>query len=51
MQCIVITPEKSLIDEPAEFVALPLVDGEIGITQGRTPLVGRLGAGELRITH
>ena len=51
MQCIVVTPEKSLIDAPAEFVAMPLVDGEIGIAHGHTPLVWRLGVGELRITH
>jgi F-type H+-transporting ATPase subunit epsilon len=51
MQCIVVTPEKSLLDQPAEFVALPLADGEIGIAPGRAPLIGRLGAGELRITH
>ena len=51
MQCIVVTPETSLIDQPAEFVALPLADGEIGIAPGHTPLIGRLGAGELRITQ
>ena len=51
MQCIVVTPEKSLLDQPADFVAVPLADGEIGIAPGHTPLVGRLGAGELRITH
>jgi F-type H+-transporting ATPase subunit epsilon len=28
---------------------LPLLDGEIGIAPGHTPLIGRLGAGELRI--
>jgi len=40
-----------LLDQPADFVAVPLADGEIGIAPGHTPLVGRLGAGELRITH
>jgi F-type H+-transporting ATPase subunit epsilon len=51
LKCIVVTPEGSLIEQPAEFVALPLVDGEIGIAAGRAPLIGRLGVGELRITH
>jgi len=51
MQCIVVTPEESLLDQPADFVAVPLADGEIGIGPGHTPLIGRLGAGELRITH
>ena len=51
LKCIVVTPEGSKVEQPAEFVALPLFDGEIGIAPGRGPLIGRLGAGELRITH
>src|SRR5215212_9568065 len=39
----------ALRDVPADFVALPLYDGEIGILPGRAPLIGRLGYGELRI--
>jgi F-type H+-transporting ATPase subunit epsilon len=50
LQCIVVTPERTVRDEPAQFVVLPLYDGEIGIAPGHTPLVGRLGAGEMRIT-
>jgi F-type H+-transporting ATPase subunit epsilon len=49
LQCVVVTPERALVDERADFVALPLYDGEIGILPGRAPLVGRLGYGELRI--
>ena len=49
-RCLVITPEKTLRDTEAEFVALPLVDGEIGIGPGRRAMIGRLGAGEMRIT-
>ncbi len=49
LRCVVVTPERALVDEPADFVALPLYDGEIGILPGRAPLVGRLGYGELRI--
>jgi F-type H+-transporting ATPase subunit epsilon len=49
LQCIVVTPERTLFDQPAEFVALALFDGEIGIAPGHTPLVGRLGCGEMRI--
>ena len=36
-------------DRPADFVALTLFDGEIGIAPGHTPLIGRLGYGEMRI--
>jgi len=49
LHCIVVTPERTLLDRPAEFVALPLFDGEIGIAPGHTPMIGRLGAGEMRI--
>ena len=48
LQCVVVTPEKTLFDERVDFVALPLYDGEVGVMPGRTPLIGRLGFGELR---
>jgi F-type H+-transporting ATPase subunit epsilon len=48
LQCVVVTPEKTLFDELVDFVALPLYDGEAGILPGRSPLIGRLGYGELR---
>jgi F-type H+-transporting ATPase subunit epsilon len=48
IQCVVVTPEKTLIDELVDFVALPLYDGELGVLPGRAPLIGRLGFGELR---
>ncbi len=50
LQCIVVTPEKTVRDVEAEFVALPLYDGELGIAPGHAPMIGRLGSGELRIT-
>jgi F-type H+-transporting ATPase subunit epsilon len=51
MQCTVVTPEETVLDEPAEFVALPLYDGEIGIAPGHAPMLGRLGYGEMRVQH
>jgi F-type H+-transporting ATPase subunit epsilon len=48
LQCVVVTPERPLFDELVDFVAIPLFDGELGVLPGRTPLVGRLGFGELR---
>jgi F-type H+-transporting ATPase subunit epsilon len=48
IQCVVVTPEKKVVDEVVDFVALPLFDGELGVLPGRTPLIGRLGFGELR---
>jgi F-type H+-transporting ATPase subunit epsilon len=49
LQCILVTPERTVRDETVDFVALPLFDGEIGIAPGHSPLIGRLGAGELRL--
>ncbi len=51
LQCVVVTPERTVLREPADFVALTLFDGEIGIAPGRTPMIGRLGNGEMRIDH
>ena len=51
LQCIVVTPEQTVRSTSADFVALTLFDGEIGIAPGHTPLIGRLGAGEMRITQ
>ena len=49
LNCIVVTPETTALDEQTEFVALTLYDGEIGISPGHSPLIGRLGYGEMRI--
>jgi F-type H+-transporting ATPase subunit epsilon len=48
LKCVVVTPERTLLDETVDFVALPLFDGELGVLPGRMPLIGRLGYGELR---
>jgi F-type H+-transporting ATPase subunit epsilon len=50
LNCIVVTPEKTAVESKAEFVVLPLYDGEIGIAPGRAPVIGRLGFGEMRLT-
>lgn len=49
LKCIIVTPELTVEDRPADFVALPLYDGELGVAPGHTPMIGRLGYGELRI--
>ena len=48
LQCSVVTPEATVLETAAGFVALPLYDGEIGIAPGHSPFIGRLGYGELR---
>jgi F-type H+-transporting ATPase subunit epsilon len=48
LQCVVVTPERTWLDELVDFVALPVYDGELGVLPGHTPLIARLGYGELR---
>ena len=48
LQLIVVTPERTTLDEPVEGVSIPMFDGEQGILPGHSPLIGRLGPGELR---
>ena len=49
LRCIIVTPEETVLDTEAQFVTLPLFDGEAGIDLQHSPLIGRLGFGELRI--
>jgi F-type H+-transporting ATPase subunit epsilon len=51
LECIVVTPEATAFEHPAQFVALPLYDGELGVAPGHAPLIGRLGFGELRLVE
>jgi F-type H+-transporting ATPase subunit epsilon len=50
LQLVIVTPERTVFDEPASALRFPLFDGQIGILPGRAPLVGRLGFGELKAT-
>lgn len=47
--CIVVTPDETALETTADFVVLPLYDGEIGIGKSHTPMIGRLGYGEVRL--
>jgi F-type H+-transporting ATPase subunit epsilon len=49
LKCVVVTPERALLEVHADSVVLPMYDGEMGILPGRAPLIGRLGFGEMRI--
>jgi len=49
LHVIVVTPESTVVDTTADFVALPLADGEYGVAPAHSPMIGRLGYGELRI--
>ena len=49
IRCKVVTPERTELDREADFVALPMFDGELGVMEGRAPMIGRLGFGVLRL--
>jgi F-type H+-transporting ATPase subunit epsilon len=51
LQCVIVTPEATVLDTEASFVALPLYDGELGVAVKHSPMIGRLGYGELRIKN
>jgi len=51
LHCIVVTPEETALESEADFIALPLFDGEIGIAPLHSPMIGRLGYGEMRIRN
>lgn len=50
LRLVIVTPERTLLDEPVSALRFPLYDGDIGVLPGRLPLIGRLGTGELKLT-
>jgi F-type H+-transporting ATPase subunit epsilon len=50
IQCVIVTPETTVLDVKAKSVTLPLEDGQRGVARGHAPFIGRLGAGAVRIT-
>jgi len=48
LRLVLVTPEKTLLNQPVGSLRFPLDDGQIGVLPGRAPLVGRLGIGELK---
>lgn len=49
-QVVVVTPEKTALEQRADFLSLPAIDGELGVMAHHAPLIARLGFGELRIS-
>lgn len=50
LRLVIVTPERTVLDETVQSLRFPLYDGDIGILPGRLPLIGRLGSGTL-IVH
>lgn len=51
LHCVVVTPEKALVDQESDSLVIPLFDGEMGILPNRAALVSKLGFGCLRIRN
>lgn len=51
MKCVAVTPEKTVVEQEVKFVVVPLFDGEYGIAEDHAAVVGRIGAGEMRLTR
>ena len=49
LKIVIVTPETTTLDQEADFVVLPMFDGESGISANHAPMIGRLGPGELRV--
>ena len=48
IQIVIVTPETTTFDKAVDSITVPLLAGEAGIYPGHAPMIGRLGAGELR---
>jgi F-type H+-transporting ATPase subunit epsilon len=49
-QIEVVTPEKLVLNQSADFAEIPGKDGYIGVLAGHAALLGELGSGRLTIT-
>jgi F-type H+-transporting ATPase subunit epsilon len=49
IQCVVVTPERTELECEANFITLPMYDGELGVGKDRAAMIGRLGYGILRL--
>jgi F-type H+-transporting ATPase subunit epsilon len=50
IRCVIVTPETTSLDTRCRSVTLPLFDGSRGIGRGHAPFIGRLRAGEIRVS-
>ncbi|MGI6367519.1 MAG: F0F1 ATP synthase subunit epsilon [Anaerolineae bacterium] len=47
----VVTPERVILDEPVEWVQVPLEDGMLGVWPEHAPLIARMMPGELTLSQ
>jgi F-type H+-transporting ATPase subunit epsilon len=51
LQCTIVTPERQIVDEAADFVVFTAHDGQFGILPEHSALLCKLGPGLLRIDN
>jgi F-type H+-transporting ATPase subunit epsilon len=51
LHCTIVTPERQVVEAPADFVVLTAHDGQIGVLPEHSALLCKLGAGVLRIDN
>jgi F-type H+-transporting ATPase subunit epsilon len=44
-----VTPERILVDQPADSVEVPAKNGYLSVLYGHAPLIAEIGAGEVRL--
>ncbi len=51
IDCSILTPEKLIYEGQVGFAVVQAYDGEMGFLYGHSPLISRLGIGEVRLNN
>jgi F-type H+-transporting ATPase subunit epsilon len=51
INCSILTPEKLIYEGDVSFAVVSAHDGEMGFLHGHSPLISKLGIGEIRLNH
>lgn len=51
LRCTIVTATEPLFDEQADYVNLPAWDGQLGVMEGKSPFLTKLGVGVLTVTR
>lgn len=51
INCSILTPEKLIYEGPVGFAVVQAHDGEMGFLFGHSPLISKLGIGEVRLNN
>ncbi|MFL2871587.1 MAG: FoF1 ATP synthase subunit delta/epsilon [Pirellulaceae bacterium] len=50
INCVVVTPEETALEQEVDSIVVPLFDGSKGIQHNHAPMIGRLGTGEMKLS-